>query len=87
MKQNCEIFDCGVEAKDRLVLCARYSMAKIKSFEMWEFGLFKLCLVCLGAWLATAFSKTMKKFKHVFFFTFLLSAVYFIWRVFFDGEE
>ncbi len=87
MKQACEILDCSAEFKERLALCARYGMAKIKTLELWEFGLFKLCLVCFGAWLATAFSKVMKKFKHLFFFTFLISCIYFIWRIFLDTEE
>ncbi len=32
MKQACEILDCSAEFKERLALCARYGMAKIKTF-------------------------------------------------------
>lgn len=87
MKQAFDLLGCMAEIKDCVKDYPRYAVAKIKTLDLWEFGLFQLCLVSLGAWLATTFSKTMKKFKHLFFITFLASCIYFIWRIFLCTEE
>lgn len=87
MKQQFDFLGYAAQMKDCAACGARYAMAKVKTLELWEFGLFKLCLISLGAWLATTFSKTMKKFKHLFLITFLASCIYFIWRIFWCTEE
>lgn len=85
MKQ--ELMDHAAQIKGYAACGARYLMAKVKTLELWEFGLFQLCLMSFGAWLAAAFAGTMKKFKHLFLITFLASFVYFIWRIFLYTEE
>lgn len=85
MKQ--EFMDHAVQMKEYADCGARYLTAKVKTLEPWEFGLFELCLVSFGAWLATAFAGAMKKFKHLFLITFLASFVYVIWRIFLYTEE
>lgn len=85
MKQ--EFRNHAMQVKDCAACGARYLMAKVKTLEPWEFGLFQLGLVSLGAWLATAFAGKMKKWKHIFFITCLASWAYVIWRIFGDTED
>lgn len=87
MKHELDLLACGAEMKKWVKWYAQYAMARIKTLELWEFTLFKLCLISFGAWLGAAFSKALKKFKYLFFITFLASCIYFIWRIFWCTEE
>lgn len=77
----------GAELKKWASQYTKFAMARMRTLDVWEIGLFKICLFSLGAWFATTFSNTMKKFKHLFLIAFLGSWIYFIWRIFLYTEE
>ena len=49
--------------------------------------MFETCLLSLGLWLGTCFSKCFKKLRTLFFVAFAASWLYMLWRIFFDEEE
>lgn len=67
-------------------LFVQYLLTKARTFSVLDFAVFKTCLVCFGAFLATLFSKQAKKFKFLLFIGFLASWVYLIWRIFFQDD-
>ena len=55
--------------------------------RFWISLMFETCLLSLGLWLGTCFSKCFKKLRTLFFVAFAASWLYMLWRIFFDEEE
>lgn len=64
-----------------------YAVSKAQTFSVLDFAIFKVCLLSLGLWLGTCFSRFFKKFRGVLFVAFAASWLYLFWRIFFDCEE
>ena len=58
-----------------------------RGFSILDFAVFETCLLSLGLWLGTCFSKCFKKLRTLFFVAFAASWLYMLWRIFFDEEE
>lgn len=87
MKQALGLYKCGAEVKNCIRWYLQYAMAKLKTLDAWELVLLKVCLIAFGAWLGTAFAKTVKRFRHLFLIAFLGPCIYFVWRLFCCTEE
>lgn len=59
-----------------------YLMETAHRFSVLDFALFKVCLLSLGIWLGSQFSKFFKRFRVFVFLGFIASYVYLIWRLF-----
>ena len=64
-----------------------YAVSKAQNFSVFDFAIFKVCLLSLGLGLGTCFSRFFKKFRGVLFVAFAASWLYLFWRIFFDCEE
>ena len=64
-----------------------YTLARCRTFDAFDFAIFKICLVLFGAWFAAQFTKLASKLKKVFLIGFLISMAYLIWRIFFAEQE
>ena len=64
-----------------------YAVTKARGFSLFDFAVFEACLLSLGLWLGTCFSKFFKKFRGVLFVAFTASWLYLFWRVFFDSDD
>ena len=64
-----------------------YTLARCRTFDAFDFAIFKICLVLFGAWFAAQFTKLANKLKKVFLIGFLISMAYLIWRIFFAEQE
>lgn len=71
---------------EKVNFLVKYLLARARTFSILDFAIFKTCLVCFGAFIATVFSKQAKKFKFLLFIGFLASWVYLIWRLFFQDD-
>ena len=83
-----------VEAQERVAVEVAEAAAKFlkegvinnainATFSVLDFAIFKVCLICFGAWLASLFSKAAQKLKPLFLIGFLATWFYLIWRIFF----
>lgn len=86
MKNLCESNFCNNCCKNCRYLI-RYLMKKVQTFSVFDFAVFKMCLICFGGWLATTFIKNAKKWKLVLLIGFLASWVYLIWRLFIQQDD
>ena len=66
---------------------AKAAVDKARGFSILDFAVFETCLLSLGLWLGTCFSKCFKKLRTLFFVAFAASWLYMLWRVFFDDED
>lgn len=82
-----DVISCACDAKDRAQAVLAYSAEQVRRFSLFDFAVFKLCLLSLGLWLGARFSCFFGKFKHFIFAGFIASYVYLIWRIFFRAEE
>lgn len=82
-----DIVRCASCAKVRAGAVIAQSMEKARGFSIFDFAMLKLCLLTLGLWLGSQFTKLFSRFKQVLFITFAFSWVYLMWRVFFHNEE
>ncbi|WP_283674834.1 hypothetical protein [Butyricicoccus sp. Marseille-Q5471] len=64
-----------------------YGVSKAQEFSVFDFAVFKLCLLSLGIWLGACFAKFFKKFRGALFVLFAASWLYLFWRIFFDDED
>ena len=64
-----------------------HAVEKAHGFSLFEFAIFETCLLSLGLWLGTCFSKFFKKLRTLFFVAFAATWLYMLWRIFFDEEE
>ena len=64
-----------------------YAVSKAQNFSVFDFAIFKVCLLSLGLWLGTCFSRFFKKFRGGLFVALAASWLYLFWRIFFDCEE
>lgn len=64
-----------------------FTLERCRTFDAFDFAIFKLCLVFFGAWFAAQFTKLAKRLKKVFLIGFLVSLVYLVWRIFFAEQE
>lgn len=64
-----------------------HAVEKAHGFSLFDFAIFETCLLSLGLWLGTCFSKCFKKLRTLFFVAFAASWLYMLWRIFFDEEE
>lgn len=64
-----------------------YAVSRAQGFSVFDFAIFKVCLLSLGLWLGTCFSRFFKKFRGVLFIAFTASWLYLFWRIFFDCDE
>ena len=81
-----------LENVDREALRARAEQMlhyadEARGFSILDFAVFETCLLSLGLWLGTCFSKCFKKLRTLFFVAFAASWLYMLWRIFFDEEE
>ncbi|MDO4270141.1 MAG: hypothetical protein Q4C72_04355 [Eubacteriales bacterium] len=82
-----QMLDYANDARSCACRWTDYAMAKAQEFSVFDFAVFKVCLLSLGLWLGACFSKFFKKFRSVLFVAFAASWLYMFWRVFFDGED
>ena len=61
-----------------------YAVTKARGFSLFDFAIFEACLLSLGLWLGSCFSKF---FRSVLFVAFAASWLYLFWRVFFDCDD
>ena len=66
---------------------ARGTASRWTNHAVFDFAIFETCLLSLGLWLGTCFSKCFKKLRTLFFVAFAASWLYMLWRIFFDEEE
>lgn len=64
-----------------------FAITKAHSFSVLDYAVFKVCLLSLGLWLGSCFSRFFKKFRVALFVAFTASWLYMLWRVFFDCDE
>ena len=64
-----------------------YAVDKARGFSLFDFAVLEACLLTLGLWLGTCFSKLFKKCRGVLFMLFAASWLYLFWRVFFDCDD
>ena len=62
MKNLCESNFCNNCCKNCRYLIG-YLMKKVQTFSVFDFAVFKMCLICFGGWLATTFIKNAKKME------------------------
>lgn len=67
---------------DRADDLANYSVEQARGFSLLDFAVFKVCLLSLGIWIGSQFSKFFKRFRVFVFLGFIASYVYLIWRLF-----
>ncbi len=82
-----DVVNCACDVKDRAQEVLAYSIEQARGFSLFDFAVFKLCLLSFGLWLGAHFSRFFGKFKHFIFAGFIASYVYLIWRIFFRTEE
>ncbi|MGI6181308.1 MAG: hypothetical protein ACOYIE_04450 [Agathobaculum sp.] len=75
------------EAKDCAGRWTNYAVGKAQGFSLFDFAVFETCLLSLGLWLGSCFSKFFKKIRGALFVLFAASWLYLLWRIFFDEEE
>lgn len=71
---------------DRADDFAQYSVEKARTFSVLDFAFLKVCILSLGIWLGSMFSKFFRRFRVVVFFGFVISYLYLIWRIFFRED-
>ena len=64
-----------------------YAVSKARGFSLFDFAIFEACLLSLGLWLGTCFSKLFKKFRGVLFMLFAATWLYLLGRILVDGDE
>ncbi len=82
-----DLIDCAYGIKDRAQAVIGHSAEQARGFSLFDFAVFKLCLLSLGMWLGARFSRFFGKFKHFILAGFVASYVYLIWRIFFREPE
>lgn len=65
---------------------AAYSMEKARGFSMLDFAFLKVCLLSVGIWMGSQFSRFFRRFRIVVFLGFVVSYIYLIWRLFLRDE-
>lgn len=78
---------CADEAVCQAGRFVTYTTERVNGFGILDWAIFKVCLICFGAWMATLLSKTAQKLKHVFLIGFLATWIYMIWRIFFCDTD
>ena len=63
-----------------------YAVDKARGFSLFDFAVLEACLLTLGLWLGTCFSKLFKECRGVLFMLFAASWLYLLWRIVFDDE-
>lgn len=64
-----------------------YAVSRAQGFSVFDFAIFKLCMLSLGLWLGSCFSRFFKKFRGVLFAAFAAGWLYLLWRILFVDEE
>lgn len=71
-------------------LCA-FSMERVKTFSIFDFAIFKFCLLSLGmwlgAWITAKCAKLSEKLRPILFAGFLAGYIYLIYRIFFADRD
>lgn len=80
------IFKNQTFSKD-IALFTRCLKKRMQTLNLFDFAVEKIGLICFGAFLATFFSKTIKKLRGIFFIAMMVSWVYFIWKIFFLDDK
>lgn len=74
-------------SKEKAGVFIEYVMNKAQKFNILDFTMFKVCLLSFGLWLGARFSKFFRKYKGILLFSFLVSYIFLIWRIFFYDDE
>lgn len=82
-----QILHYADEARGTASRWTNHAVEKAHGFSLFDFAIFETCLLSLGLWLGTCFSKCFKKLRTLFFVAFAASWLYMLWRIFFDEEE
>lgn len=82
-----QMLDYANDAKGYASRWSNFALGRAREFSLFDFAVFKLCLLSLGIWLGACFSKFFKKFRGVLFVLFAASWIYLAWQIFFDEEE
>ena len=75
------------DARDCAARWTDHAVSKAHGFSMFDFAVFKICMLSFGLWLGACFAKFFKKFRGVLFVAFAATWMYLFWRIFFDDEE
>lgn len=60
----------------------KFAMDKVKTFSVWDFGVFKFCLVSFGILLGAYFARFFLSYITVIWVIFILAYAYMFYRVF-----
>ncbi len=81
-----QMLDYAGEARDCASRWTGHAVEKARDFSVFDFAVLSTCLLSLGMWLGSCFSRCFKKIRGALFIAFAASWVYLFWRVFCDGE-
>lgn len=73
--------------REQVATYCRYLQYKVRLLSFTDLLIAKLGWICFGAFLSTLFSNTAKKLKGVFLVGTLVTAIYFIWKLFLSHDE
>lgn len=62
------------------------ALKKAKTFDIFDFAMFKVCLLSIGTLIGAKFSKSVKKFAPFFVIIAVCSYAYLIYKMFFEEE-
>lgn len=65
----------------------QYLLERARGFSVFDFAMFKLCLLSFGIWLGALFSKFFRRFRVIVFLGFIASYIYLIWRIFLRNDQ
>lgn len=80
---NCSICE---KAKINYAVLIDFIMEKFQKFNIWDFAVFKSCVISFGLILGSHFSKTFKKFTPILIVVALASYSYIIYKIFFKKD-
>lgn len=76
MKKSCTCCDV-------LSRLADYCLERASTFSIFDWAVFKTCLISLGVLIGAAFAKLFKKLAPLMAIVFVVSWIYILWRMFF----
>lgn len=62
------------------------ALKNFRNFSILDIGVFKVCLVLIGAGIGVAFKNFFKKYRAFFFIAFAISYIYLMYKTFADNK-
>lgn len=82
MQKELNLFNC-----EKIDALTDYVLKRAETFDLFDWAIFKTCLLSLGVLIGSMLAKFFKKLAPLTTIIFIASWGYLIWRVFFSQED